>query len=391
MFETRAVRWTLSIAGFMLVAMTMEAQSDPFAPTSRSGTFIHVSGTRATDAAGKLVAGDIKAQTQRTLENVDARLKAAGSSLAMAASINVYLKNAADFAAMNEVYRTFWPKDPPVRTTIVANGSDPEALVEIAAVAIPNGGARKIIHPEGWVASLNPYSYGVLSGDTLFLSGLISRSGKDNQPVPGDMKAQTTTVLENAAAILKAAGMTHADVVQSRIYITDTAAFQDMNAAYRGFFPKDPPVRATVKAGLMGAQYLVEITMVAIKGARQVITPANADGTPGTPNPNLSSVIRAGDRLWLSGMLGNTPATKDDVAAQTKETLERLQRAAQAAGFDWAQMKEGVVYITDMKNRAAVEKAWREAFPKGLPAGVQVETGLVAPDGLVEIMLSGAK
>jgi enamine deaminase RidA (YjgF/YER057c/UK114 family) len=205
------------------------------------------------------------------------------------------------------------------------------------------------------------------------------------------MKTQTTAVLENGAAILKAAGMTPADVVQSRIYITDTAAFQDMNAAYRAFFPKDPPVRATVKAGLMGAQYVVEITMLAVKGQRQAITPANADGTPGTPNPNLSSAIRAGDRLWLSGMLGNTPATKDDVAAQTKETLARLQRAAQAAGFDWTNLKEAVVYITDMKNRAAVEKVWREAFPKGLPAGVQVESGLVAPDGLVEIMLSGAR
>jgi len=390
MFEKSAVRWTLGAAG-MLAAMTLEAQSDPFAPTSRSGAFVHVSGTRASDTAGKLVPGDIKAQTKRALENLEARLKSAGSSLARAASINVYLKNAADFAAMNEVYRTFWTKEPPARTTVVANGSDPNALVEIAAVAIPNGGERRVIHPEGWLDSANPYSYGILSGDTLFLSGLISRNGKDNQLIAGDMKAQTTTVLENGGAILKAAGMTHADVVQSRIYITDTAAFQDMNAAYRGFFPKDPPVRATVKAGLMGAQYLVEITMVAVKGGRQVITPPNADGTPGTANPNLSGAIRVGDRLWLSGMLGNTPATQDDVPAQTKETLARLQRAAQAAGFDWAHMKEAVVYITDMKNRAAVEKVWRESFPKGFPAGVQVESGLVAPDGLVEIMLSGAK
>jgi enamine deaminase RidA (YjgF/YER057c/UK114 family) len=103
MFESRAARWTLSFAGFMLVAMTSEAQSDPFATTSRSGAFIYVSGTRATDAAGKLIAGDIKAQTKRTLENLEARIKGAGSSLAMAASINVYLKNAADFAAMAAV------------------------------------------------------------------------------------------------------------------------------------------------------------------------------------------------------------------------------------------------------------------------------------------------
>ncbi len=46
-------------------------------------------------------------------------LKTAGSSLANAASITVYLKNQSDFAAMNEVYRTYWTKDPPARTTVV--------------------------------------------------------------------------------------------------------------------------------------------------------------------------------------------------------------------------------------------------------------------------------
>jgi enamine deaminase RidA (YjgF/YER057c/UK114 family) len=50
---------------------------------------------------------------------------------------------------------------------------------------------------------------------------------------------------------------------------------------------------------------------------RAVLTP-NEDGTPGRANPNLSSAIRAGERLFLSGMLGNSEATRGDVAAQTR-------------------------------------------------------------------------
>jgi reactive intermediate/imine deaminase len=372
--------------GVIMTTGAADAQDASFAPTRRAGRFVYVSAVRGSD-----VKGDVKAQTKRALENLDARLKSAGSSLASAASINVFLKNAADFAAMNEVYRGFWSQDPPVRTTIVSSSADPLALIEVAAVGIPAGGERKVVHPSDWMKSPNPYSYGILSGDTLFLAGLVARNGKDNSVVSGDIKTQTKTVLENGGEILKAAGMSPADVVQSRVYITDTAQFQDMNATYRTFFAKDPPVRATVKSALMAPQYLVEITMVAVKGPHEAITPANADGTPGTANPNLSAAVRIGDRLWVSGMLGNTPATKDDAAAQTQETLVRLGRALKAAGFGWEHVRESVVYVSDLKYRAAVEKVWAAQFPKEKPAGVLVEAPLVAPDGLVEIMLSAAK
>jgi enamine deaminase RidA (YjgF/YER057c/UK114 family) len=155
-----------------------------------------------------------------------------------------------------------------------------------------------VILPSGWVASTNPYSYGIKSGKTLFLAGLVSRNGKDNSVVAGDIKVQTKTVLDNASEIVKAAGMSMSDVCSSRIYITDTAFFQDMNATYRPYFPTDPPARATVKAGLMGPQFVVEITLVAVQGTpRSAITTPNPDGSPGTKNPNLSGAIRVGNRL----------------------------------------------------------------------------------------------
>ena len=120
------------------------------------------------------------------------------------------------------------------------------------------------------------------------------------------MKTQTDDRAdERRRDSLAAAGMTLADVVSSRVFITDTALFQDMNAVYRTAFPANPPARATVKVGLTAPQYLVEITMLAVKGgARDVVTTPNADGTPGQPNPVLSSAIKVGPRLFLSGMLG---------------------------------------------------------------------------------------
>ena len=363
----------------------------PFSSAVKAGGLVYLSGTLPTDEKGQVIQGDIKAQTTRALDNLAATLKAAGSSLAQVASVTVYLKRASDFAQMNEVYATYWPKDPPTRTTVVATDLLRGALIEVAMVAIPNGGERQVIHPSDWIKSPNPYSYGIRTGDTLFMAGLISRNGKDNSVVQGDMATQVKTVLDNGAAILKAAGLSLGDVAASRVYITDAAMFQDMNTAYRTYFPNDPPARATVRTGLTGPQYLVEITMVAVKGSRRAITTPNADGSAGRRNPNLSSAIQVGNRLYVSGMLGNTDTTKGDAKAQTREALTRIGRTLTSAGFDWPQVVEGVVYLPSLDAYAAMNEAYREVIPRDFPARAAVGAGLVAPDGLVEIMLTAVK
>jgi reactive intermediate/imine deaminase len=350
----------------------------------RGDGLIYLAGTLAQE-------GDVKAQTKQVLDSLSATLQKAGSSIANVAAVHVYLKNVNDFAAMNEVYRTYWPKDPPVRTTIVSDFVRPTALVEMSMIAVPNGGERVVIHPSDWIKSPNPYSYGIRTGDTLFLSGLISRNGKDNAVIEGDMSTQTKTVLDNAAQILKAAGLSLDNVVSSRVYITDQTKFQEMNKVYQTYFPKDPPARATVVAPLMGAQYQVEITLTASRLPKQTFTTPNADGTPGRPSAILSSAVKVGNRLYVSGILGNTPDNKGNIEAQTTELLARIGRTLKAAGFDWTNVVDGIVYITDVANFDAMNKGYRTVFTKDFPARATVRTGLVNADGLVEIMFVAAK
>lgn len=357
----------------------------PYSTAVRAGNFIYVAGALATGADGKIVGTTVGEHTTAILKQMGKVLEASGSSMENVAAVAIYLRNAGDFPAMNDAYKAFWPQDPPTRTTIVASLVLPDALVEISMVAIPTGGERVVVHPADWMKSPNPYSYGIKSGDTLFLSGLISRNGRDNSVVEGDMTAQVKTVMSNAGEILKAAGMSFDDVVSAKVYITDTAMFQDMNGAYRPYFTKQMPARATVRTGLTGPQYKVEITMVAVSGPKEAIN------TSAQPNPNLSSAIRAGNRLFVSGMLGNTDTNKGDVGAQTKETLARVDKALGAAGFDRSHVVEGVVYLTDVANFAAMNNEYRPFFGKDFPARATVQTGLVAADGLVEIMFTAVK
>jgi 2-iminobutanoate/2-iminopropanoate deaminase len=221
---------------------------------------------------------------------------------------------------------------------------------------------------------------------------LIARNGKDNSPIKGDMAAQTKAVLENGAAVLKAAGFSYGDVVSARVYVSDQAAFQDMNNVYRTYFPTDPPARATVKALMTSPDYIVEITMVAVKASnRTAFTTPAADGKPGTKNPNLSSAIRAGNRLYVAGILGNTAENKGDVKAQTAESLTRVGRTLKAAGYDWKDVVEGVVYLPDLTKFNDMNASYRAVFGKDFPARATVGAGLMGADGAVEIMLVAVK
>jgi enamine deaminase RidA (YjgF/YER057c/UK114 family) len=319
------------------------------------------------------------------MERLRARLEAAGSSLQQVVAVTVYLARASDFGAMNAAYAGWWGADPPTRTTVIADLVLPGALIEMSMVAAPNGAERVVVHPPDWQRSPNPYSYAIRTGDTLFLSGLVSRSGRDNTAVAGDVAAQTRVVLDNAGALLRAAGLTHANVVSARVFLPDLASFESMNREYRSYFPADPPVRATVQAALAGSDYAVEMTLIASFAPIAVIE------TGATRNPNLSTAIVAGNRVYLSGMLGNRPDNTGDAAAQTTATLARVNEALAAAGVTAADVVDGLVYLPALSDYPAMNDAYRAFFGSSFPARATVGAGLFAPDGLVEIMATAVK
>jgi reactive intermediate/imine deaminase len=357
----------------------------PAAPYSRAvkaGGLIYLSGTLAQDDAGAVVGtGDVAAQTRRTLERMGRVLSAAGSSLEDVVSVTVYLTSSSDFQAMTDAYRKFWPNDPPTRTTVITSLVLPDALIEITMIAVPTGAERAVIHPAGWMKSPNPYSYAIRTGDAVFLSGLVPRRGRDNSIVSGDIGVQTRAVFENAAELLDAAGSSLEGIVSSRVYLTSRPNFGAMNDVYRGFFAGAPPARATVVSGLAGPDVLVEMTFTASLAPRQAI----GSPPPGIP---ISPAVRAGQRIYLSGALGNTPETKGNVAAQTRETLARLRATLDAAGASPADAVEAVVFLKDVSSFGAMNDQYRAFFGGNYPTRTTVGTPLVVDDGLVEIMLT---
>ena len=87
-------------------------------------------------ATGRLVEGDIQAQTRQVLLNVKAVLEAAGTSLASVVKTTVFLTDMGQFKAMNQVYAEFFPGTPPARSAIQVGALPLGADVEIEAVAV---------------------------------------------------------------------------------------------------------------------------------------------------------------------------------------------------------------------------------------------------------------
>lgn len=107
----------------------------PYSPGIRLGNLLFTAGQVGADTNGK-VPSDIREQTRNTFENLKAVLVAAGSSLGHVLKATVYLTDIKEFAAMNEVYRSYFSGPLPARTTVaVAALARPELRIEIEMIA----------------------------------------------------------------------------------------------------------------------------------------------------------------------------------------------------------------------------------------------------------------
>jgi 2-iminobutanoate/2-iminopropanoate deaminase len=362
----------------------------PFAAATAAGDFIYVTGT---GGAGS----DIGAQTGSALDRIAAILKKAGASLGDVVQTRVYLTDPANAEGMEQAYGARFGNNAPARSVIVTPALiGGRGLIEIDAIAVRHGVAHRAILPRGWQKPPGPFSYAEKVGNTLFISGLTARNPADGSGPPNNIGAQTQAIMDDIGAVLKAAGMGYDDIAAGRVWLSDiTKNYRDMNAVYRTYFIGALPARATLQLGLVNPADLVEISAVAVKGGRRhaIAAAIRDDGSAGKPNPNFSAGMAIGNRMWITGMTGQTADNKDDVSSQAREALTRMLRVLKAGGFNPNQVVDVNIYLRDardIKQYQQLNAGYREVFQKDLPARTTVQA-LNAGKTLVEITLMAAR
>lgn len=120
----------------------------------------------------------------------------------------------------------------------------------------------KAIATDGAPRAIGPYSQAIEAGGFLFCSGQIPLK-PNGEMVEGGIEEQAKQVMENLAAVLKAAGLSMNNLVKTTIYLSDLNDFVKVNDIYGAYFEEPFPARATVEVAALPKGAMIEIEAVA--------------------------------------------------------------------------------------------------------------------------------
>lgn len=123
---------------------------------------------------------------------------------------------------------------------------------------------KKVISTKEAPAAIGPYSQAILSNDTLYCSGQIAIAPETGDLVTDNITNETTQVMENISAILKAAKMNFSNVVKCSIFMKSMQDYDKINMVYSQYFEKKPPAREAVQVSCLPKNVSVEISVIAV-------------------------------------------------------------------------------------------------------------------------------
>lgn len=123
----------------------------------------------------------------------------------------------------------------------------------------------KIISTKNAPAAVGPYSQGVMTNDTLYVSGQIPYVPETMKPAGPDIKSQTLQSLKNILGIVEEAGLKKENIVKCGVFMKDLSMFKDMNEVYAEFFGNHKPARFAVEVSRLPLDALVEIDAIVVK------------------------------------------------------------------------------------------------------------------------------
>src|SRR3989454_5261520 len=234
------------------------------------------------------------------------------------------------------------------------------------------------------------YSRAVRVGDVVLQSGTTAIDRGGNVRGVGDVATQVETIMTIAEWSLGKAGGTLADVVRSRIYVTDIGVADRAARTLVRYFRDARPAATLVQVnGLARSEQLVEIELDAVDGAGATARPISS-GRAIEDEFAYSRAVRAGDRVFVAGSTALTARGvvegKGDMYRQTRSIMDTIFAALAQAGATREDLVYTKTYLTDLSGAADYTRAWLEALGEVRPTSTLLGIpALIHPEMMIEI------
>jgi 2-iminobutanoate/2-iminopropanoate deaminase len=405
----------------------------PFAPAPRAvraGDYVFTSSIYPIDAAGHAISVDerlgetgpslVEAQTRQCLETLKSVLGDFKSTLERVLKVDVHLADAHDFLEFKRVWKEYFPKDPPARTTVEVGDTLPFPGARLSLDGVALAGDSKLVRqvltdPEGsdpmpaeWA------SHAVRAGNFVFCSAFPASDFKTGLAVgkpPGfpnygsDAEMQAEYIFTRMNRVLSQAGTSLEQAVESQLYEPNLLNFHDVDGIWAKFMPLPPPRSSMSVKGLILPGALCAANLTILVPDKDHHREESHKGLRWHPvkvrKVNFSPTMKAGQWRFIAGQVPS-PDMKSavtvptgmlmhlsDIEEQIRYTMEILTEQLEANDTDWAHCHHVRLFLTQpRRDYRAFARAWREYFPDPAKAPALAfvpSSGIMFKDLLVEI------
>jgi len=371
-FSATAFLAFLAAAQPTALPQSATASSEKVPKALEGAGYVFVSG-QGPQQPGSIAPGKFLDQVRQTLDNIKVVLQSTGLTTDHIVYVQVYLEDVQQVRELDEVFASYFPKDPPARA-VLGVARVPASPIQINAIAVRNLQGKQAVSVPGMKTS-KAFSAGMLTHDQLFVSTMQGRDPATGG-VPQDPALQVNLALDGLKSVVEAAGLTMAHMVFVNPYMTSDISYRAMNEQYAKRFEfGNTPGRATIEISSLPDGAHIAYTGIAVRDLswRQAVRPKNM-----LPSPTASPCVFAGDILYCSAKSGFIPGPNGGVyfsstADQTRQTMRNLLDNLEEAGMTFEQVVSTTIYLDDLSDTDSFEKVYTPYFPKDLPTQTIVQ------------------
>ena len=310
------------------------------------------------------------------MRKVQAVLRGAGMDFDNVVWMNIYVTDAHNLAAMDDVYWQLIGSNPPARTVLTVAALPGGEMVEINCIAVAD--ERKAIWPAGWPRGPHIDPPAIQAGEMLYLS---AQGGKAD----ADFSTETRQALENVSTILNAAQMSMKNVLWVNPYMSVSGQYDVMGKVYKTYFEfGNTPGRGTIQVvGLPKGQHIV---FSCIAGSdlskRKAVRPRNMP-----PSPTASPGILYGDTLYLSAKDGFIPGqgiVTPLFDLQLRQSMRNLLDGLEEVDMDFSNVVFSTVYLRQMKDDGQMNELYNKFLKPPYPARTTLQQNFETGDEAAE-------